>query len=31
LLFGAGTATAAALLATRLTPTDRSADAIGAT
>jgi len=28
LLFGAGTATAAALLATRLTPTDRSADAL---
>ncbi|MSO15495.1 MAG: MFS transporter [Ilumatobacteraceae bacterium] len=28
LLFGAGTATAAALIATRLTPTDRSVDAI---
>lgn len=31
LLFGAGTAAAAALLATRLTPTDRSADALANT
>jgi hypothetical protein len=31
LLFGAGTATVAALLATRLTPTDRSADALANT
>jgi MFS family permease len=30
LLFGAGTATAAALLASRLTPTDRSAEAMAA-